>query len=107
MHSFSWYLLLYGKRFSAVFNQHFSAHLDSFTNADCNGYDILFNIILIVMKNIHGAIYDKLKYKGMLILLSLYPPLVIGHGCPRSERCITWYSIYNVLLVQQIQLQHL
>ena len=58
------------KCLSAVFNQHFSAHLqDSFTTEQIATVMTFFNIILIVMKTSMGAIYDKLKYKGMLIAI--------------------------------------
>lgn len=58
------------KCFSAVFNQHYSAHLqESFSTDQIALAMTVFNLVLIVMKISMGAIYDKLKYKGMLIAI--------------------------------------
>lgn len=58
------------KCLSSVFNQHYSAHLeDSFTIGQIATAMTVFNVILIIMKTSMGAIYDKLKYKGMLIAI--------------------------------------
>ena len=56
------------KCFASVFNQHYSAHLqDSFSTNQIATAMTVFNIVLIIMKISMGSIYDKLKYKGMLI----------------------------------------
>lgn len=58
------------KCFSAVFNQHYSAHLqESFSTDQIALAMTVFNIVLIIMKISMGAIYEKLKYKGMLIAI--------------------------------------
>lgn len=60
------------KCFSAVFNQHYSAHLqDSFTVEQVALAMTVFNVVLIIMKISQGALYDKLKYKAMLVLVAL------------------------------------
>lgn len=58
------------KCFSSVFNQHYSAHLqDNFGTEQIALAMTVFNIVLIIMKISMGTIYDKLKYKGMLIAI--------------------------------------
>ncbi len=58
------------KCLSAVFNQSFSAHLqENFSTEQIALVMTWFNVVLIIMKTSMGAIYDKLKAKGMLIAI--------------------------------------
>ena len=67
------------KNLASVFNQHFSAHLqESFTVGQVATVMTVFNVALLVMKISQGALYDKLKYKVMLILVALSSVAYIG-----------------------------
>lgn len=58
------------KCLSAVFNQHYSAHLqESFSTEQIALAMTVFNVVLVIMKTSMGAIYDKLKYKGMIVAI--------------------------------------
>lgn len=56
----------------AVFNQHYSAHLeDNFTTEQIALAMTVFNVVLLFMKTGMGALYDKVGYKVMLVLIFL------------------------------------
>ena len=70
------------KCFSAVFNQHYSAHLqDSFTVEQVALAMTVFNVVLIIMKISQGALYDKLKYKAVLVRVAVSGPPKTSPWC--------------------------
>lgn len=81
------------KCFASVFNQHFSAHLqESFTIEQVTTIMTVFNVALLIMKVSQGALYDKLKYKVMLVLVALSSLGYLG-----------WTSInYTVVLLSTV-----
>lgn len=72
------------KCFSSVFNQHLSAMLqDTFTVGQVATAMTVFNVVLVIMKISQGALYEKLGYRIMLILVfisSFSYYLVMSHN---------------------------